>query len=77
MLPFKVIFQSLDRNIFLKFILHGISAIQMQKSTISQQLFIAAFSQIYSPGNYYILLMFVLLFINFTKVIERETESLQ
>ena len=47
--------------------------------SFNSKLFIAAFSQIYLSGNwhYYILLMFVLLFIKYTKAIERKPVSLQ
>ena len=61
------------------FSLYGISAIYMQNRQFHSKWFIAAFSQLYLSGNwhYYILPMFVLIFIKYTKVIEREPVSLQ
>ena len=76
MLPLKVIFQSLDGKYFfyMEFQLY-----KCKNRQFHSKWFIAVFSQIYLSGNwhYYILLIFVLIFINYTKVIEREPVSLQ
>ena len=60
-------------------ILHGISAIYMQTRQFHSKWFIAAFSQIYLSENWHydILLILMLIFIKYTKVIEREPVSLQ
>ena len=69
MLPFKVIFQSLDGKYFLFYFTWNFSCIHA-KSVISQQV-------VYSSFQSNILLMFVLIFIKYTKVINKEPVSLQ
>ena len=78
-LSLKAIFQSLDGKYFSFYMEFQPYTVYMQNRQFHSKWFIAAFSQIYLSGNwhYYILLMFVLIFIKYTKVTEREPVKLQ